>query len=86
MRLIDDQEVALKLDHERFNLMRASVPEASKEFVRWYSKHAASWLKKSVETHARRVGVPVPEIRVLDLKSRWGSCAKNGTLNFHWRA
>ena len=24
-------------------------------------------------------------IKVRDLKSRWGSCGKNGNLNFHWR-
>jgi hypothetical protein len=35
--------------------------------------------------HARRLGVSPRVIRLKDTRSRWGSCAPDGTLAFSWR-
>jgi predicted metal-dependent hydrolase len=35
--------------------------------------------------HAARLGVQVQGIRLKDTRSRWGSCAPDGTLAFSWR-
>lgn len=33
----------------------------------------------------RQIGIRLGHIRIKDTKSRWGSCAANGTLMFSWR-
>ena len=38
-----------------------------------------------VERHAARLGLAARRIRLKDTKSRWGSCAPDGTLAFSWR-
>lgn len=51
----------------------------------WYSSHAKRKLRSRVEMYADRVGVSFNNIRVKKLKSRWGSCTKEGNINFNWR-
>ncbi len=38
-----------------------------------------------VGAHAARLGVAPRAVRVKDTRSRWGSCAPDGTLGFSWR-
>ena len=33
----------------------------------------------------RTTGVDVGKVKVLDLGYRWGSCTKEGNLNFNWK-
>jgi len=37
-----------------------------------------------VEYFSKKLGVKLPEIKVMDLKKRWASKSKKG-LNFHWK-
>ena len=39
----------------------------------------------SVGPHATALGVTPRAIRLKDTRSRWGSCAPDGTLAFSWR-
>jgi hypothetical protein len=82
--LVDSQERPLVLDHGRFRLCRAALANAREEFVRWYTERARHWLERRVASWAPRLNVQPSGLRVLDLGHRWGSCAKAGTLNFHW--
>ncbi len=50
----------------------------------WYRDHLAKRLPDSVAYHASALRLPVPQIRVLNLRGRWGSCLPPGRLNFHW--
>lgn len=84
LMLVDEQEVLLKLDHGRFKLLRAEAEHGRLHFVRWYTKHGRRWLSSRAKRFEDRVGVKPSGVEVRDLGSRWGSCGKNGTLNFHW--
>ncbi len=82
--LVDTQDVPLKLNAGRFRLLRTAALEGRSHFVRWYSDHARPWLKRRVGKWAPRMGVTPRAIEIRDLGFRWGSCGKDGTVNFHW--
>lgn len=83
--LVDHQEVPLKLERGRFQLVRSEVPQGRTHFIRWYTQHAKVWLGDRVARLVRRVGVEPAAVEVRDLGFRWGSCGKRG-VNFHWAA
>lgn len=84
--LVDEQDVALRLEHGRFKLRRGDVEGGRERFVAWYCDTGRRWLARRVPPFARRIGagVEVRQIRVRDLGFRWGSCSASGTVNFHW--
>ena len=58
-------------------------PDAAfKEFFREKGKGR---IAKRVEHFQERMGVAATAVRILDLKGRWASCSKDGSLNFHWK-
>lgn len=52
------------------------------DFMRAEARHRITAL---VSPHATALGVTHGPIRVKDTRSRWGSCAPDGTLAFSWR-
>lgn len=85
LRFINSQNTPLKLKHGNFLLLRKEIPDARHHFIDWYVSHAIPFLSKRVALYQDRIGANPTGIKVRDLKSRWGSCSKNGNLNFHWR-
>lgn len=82
--LVDDRDGPLRLEAGRFRLPRPLAPQGREHFVRWYSEHARTWLRRRVKGWAPRMGVSPKGIEVRDLGFRWGSCGQAGGLNFHW--
>lgn len=82
--LVADQDAPLKLTSGRFRLRADLAHQGRETFIGWYSERARPWLKKRIRGWAPRVGVDPHGIEIRDLGYRWGSCGKNGTLNFHW--
>ena len=64
---------------ERADRIRHSI-------IQWYKDLAADRLQTGVELWRPKLGVgEQPRILVRDQRSRWGSCASDGTLRFNWR-
>lgn len=42
-------------------------------------------LQAATETHAKALGRPFKRITLRDTRSRWGSCAPDGSLSYSWR-
>jgi predicted metal-dependent hydrolase len=82
--LVDEQDVPLRLEAGRFKLRRNQAAQGRVQFIRWYTNHAAPWLRKRVEGWASRMGVKAKGVEVRDLGFRWGSCGQAGGVNFHW--
>jgi len=82
--LVDEQDVPLKLEAGRFKLVRDEAEKGREHFVRWYTAHAAPWLRKRLGQWASRMGVEPASVEVRDLGFRWGSCGQAGGVNFHW--
>jgi len=61
---------------------RDALPRRAGEFLR---EEARLRIGELVLPHAAALGVKPRAIRVKDTRSRWGSCAPDGTLAFSWR-
>ena len=86
LKLVDEQDVPLKLTGGRFLLLRSQLPQAREHFIRWYSLHARNWLALRAKEHQGRMDVSPGGVRVQDLGYRWGSCGKGDILYFHWKS
>lgn len=51
----------------------------------WLRAHAKVEISPRAAAHADRIGRRVTRISIKDQKSRWASCAPDGTLAFSWR-
>lgn len=85
LKLVDEQDVPLKLSGGRFLLRHSGLPEARQHFIHWYSSHARNWLAQRAEEYQGRMAVSLGGVRVQDLGYRWGSCGKGDVLYFHWK-
>ncbi|MEL6829456.1 MAG: SprT family zinc-dependent metalloprotease [Pseudomonadota bacterium] len=53
--------------------------------LRYLKSQARTDLARSVEHHAKTLGIKTGRISVKDTRSRWGSCTAQGDLSFSWR-
>lgn len=85
LKLVEGQDVPLKLTGGRFCLAVDELRNARDHFVRWYSERARAWLSARVADYQSRMEVEPAGMRVQDLGYRWGSCGKGDWLYFHWK-
>lgn len=85
LRVVDEQDAALKLLNGRFMLRRDLVETARAHLVQWYSARAKLWLSDKVQDYVARMEVQPVGLKVQDLGYRWGSCGKGDWLYFHWK-
>ncbi|CAK0769284.1 YgjP-like metallopeptidase domain-containing protein [uncultured Gammaproteobacteria bacterium] len=85
LRLVDGQEVPLKLLNGRFLLHRDGVEGGRNHLIQWYSKRAKNWLWDKAQDYVTRMEVKPAGVKVQDLGYRWGSCGKGDWLYFHWK-
>ncbi|HEX8232346.1 MAG TPA: SprT family zinc-dependent metalloprotease [Caulobacteraceae bacterium] len=62
----------------------------SRSCVRGLKAHALKVLRERTYAHARALGAPLPEVKVMDARSRWGSCSPAGpgriaAVRYSWR-
>jgi predicted metal-dependent hydrolase len=86
LKLVDEQDVPLKLFNGRFTLRRDALSDARDHFIRWYSERARAWLSGRVTEYQTRMEVAPAGVKVQDLGYRWGSCGKGDWLYFHWKS
>ena len=46
---------------------------------------ALDWYRGRVEEYCLRLGLPVPELRLSNARTRWGSCSSRSGIRLHWR-
>ncbi|MCE5237811.1 M48 family metallopeptidase [bacterium] len=80
-----EQPLLLKDGHFCLRAEQQAEPQARKAFREFYREKGLKWIGERIAFYERRIGVRAGGLRVLDLKSRWASCAKAGVLNFHWK-
>ena len=61
--------------------LSADLSEAKRNV---YIRKAKETITKRVSYFARLMGVSYRNITIREQKTRWGSCAANGNLNFNW--
>ncbi|KQR79363.1 M48 family metallopeptidase [Rhizobium sp. Leaf341] len=74
--VIDDEPV----------LRVSGAPEhLGRRIADFLKKEARKDLEHLAPSHALQVGRPIKSLTLRDTRSRWGSCAVDGALNFSWR-
>ena len=67
-------------------LIVPAPPEALDGRVRRFlTREARQAVEQCTRVHADTLGVTVTKISVRDTRSRWGSCAPGGIINYSWR-
>lgn len=85
LELVSEQDEALLLKQGKFSLLRSEVLNAKSHFREFYKAKLTQKLTEKVEIYARKLGVAPSDVRVLELKNRWGSCTAKGVINIHWK-
>lgn len=82
---IIDEDTPLKLKHGWFQLGREYRAKAKESFKNWYSSHLKNKIDSRLKLYEYKLQHDIPEFRVMELGYRWGSCSKDGKLNFNWK-
>lgn len=70
---------------DHFYVGRQHQQQANALLKDWYLEQARHWLTPKIEQYADRLGVVYKQIRVTDLRYRWGSCTPANSIHFNWR-
>ncbi len=82
---ITNEDTLLKLKHGWFKLGSKHQHKAKEYFKIWYSEHLKDKINSRLKLLEQRLNIVAPEFRVMELGYRWGSCSKEGKLNFNWK-
>ena len=66
-------------------LVGGRVEHSPRRLIEFFKREARALLSARAFEYAARLGVKPGRVTVRDTKSRWGSCAQNGSLSFSWR-
>ncbi|MFA5882011.1 MAG: SprT family zinc-dependent metalloprotease, partial [Eubacteriales bacterium] len=83
-------KAALKGDRFVVHLNRGLLLDTRREEVQakleqLYRDKAREAVLERLEYFKSKLGVDYNGLRIKDQKTRWGSCSKNGNLNFNWK-
>ena len=59
--------------------------EGHPEIEAFYRRQARKRITERTAYFARRMGVTYGRISIRAARTRWGSCSREGNLNFHWK-
>ncbi|MFA6138971.1 MAG: SprT family zinc-dependent metalloprotease [Sulfurimonas sp.] len=82
---IIDEDVTLKLRNGWFILGKKYQNKANEHFKNWYSEHLRLKINERLFLITKKLNIEVPVFRIMELGFRWGSCTKDGILNFNWK-
>lgn len=86
LRIVADQSRPLLLKGGYFLLNEQALSKDPRNtFKKFYREKGQKLLCKRIGLYRDAMGVEVGKVRVMELRYRWASCGKNGSLNFHWK-
>ena len=68
-----------------FRISRRQRSEAGTLLKAWYITQARKRFTRRADYFAKSLGVAYNEVKVVEMRFRWGSCTPNNHLNFNWR-
>lgn len=82
---IVDEDTSLKLKNGWFLLGKKYQSKAKEMFKSWYTEHLKNKINERLEYISQNINIKTPDFRIMELGYRWGSCTKEGSLNFNWK-
>lgn len=68
-----------------FRISKKNQQEANAIFKTWYKKQALSTVERLAKIYSEKLGVKYNQLKLSDMKYRWGSCTPKGNININWR-
>ena len=84
LQIIDDNS-SLKLRNGWFILGKTKQDKAKEIFKTWYVQHLKKKIDERLAIICKNTNIQKPDFKIMDLGFRWGSCTKEGLLNFNWK-
>lgn|SRR6202158_1821492 len=84
LRIVSNAKAPLVF-HKEFVLARDRQKEARKLLIDWYKHEAGQKIPARVDWHACQCGMRIDRVKITNAEKRWGSCGKDGSLNFSWK-
>ena len=75
----------LKLKNGWFILGDKKQIKAKEILKAWYIKHLKNKIDERLEDICKNTNITKPEFKIMELGFRWGSCTKEGVLNFNYK-
>lgn len=85
LKLVDKELGEVQFVKGRFLLSNKELDKAKEYFVEFYRNKLKEKIKPLVRKYQSQLGVKPNEVKVMELKNRWGSCSAKGNINFHWK-
>ncbi len=84
LQIVDAAAPLLRLEGS-FYLARAALERAEAVFTAWYWEQARQVITERLAHLAAQHGMTYSRLRIMQARTRWGSCGAGGSLNFNWR-
>jgi len=84
LKIVDDNS-ELKLKNGWFTLGQKKQKKAKEIFKSWYSEHLKNKIDERIKIICEKSNIKKPDFRIMELGFRWGSCTKEGILNFNYK-
>ena len=85
LRMVRDADVPLRFDGAQFWVREDAMPAVAEHLRLWLEERARELIPRMVAEAADRLGFEYREVRIADLKARWGSFSERAVLTFNWR-
>ena len=53
--------------------------------MKWYRQHALTCFTERIALYSRKLGVALPQLRLSNARTLWGSCNSHGIIRLNWR-
>lgn len=80
-----DEGIKNIIFERRFIISKENQTIANILFKEWYRLKAIEKITPIAKKYAQYLGVKYQEIKISEMKYRWGSCTSGGNLLFNWR-
>ncbi|MFC2110588.1 M48 family metallopeptidase, partial [Bacteroidota bacterium] len=85
LKLVEELLGEVQFSKGVFLLSKQELEKAKEYFVEFYRNKLKAKLKPFIKRYVEQLGVSPNEVKVMELKNRWGSCSAKGNINFHWK-
>lgn len=84
LSVVDQEIEGIEFNH-RFFISRSNQKNANTLFKKWYYERAKLKIEPRVKVYSKHLGVTFNEVKISEMKYRWGSCTPNNNVIFNWR-